>query len=101
MTDIDVMNHLKVDLQIITTEGTEGDALTDYLKSLIQTAKSRIQEEGITLTGDPNDRNLIEQYAAWLYRSRKSEKAAEKMPRPLRYGLNNRLLTEKMKKGLS
>lgn len=101
MTDIDVMNHLKVDLQIITTEGVEGDALTDYLKSLIQTAKSRIHEEGITLTGDPNDRNLIEQYAAWLYRSRKGEKAAEKMPRPLRYGLNNRLLAEKMKKGLS
>lgn len=101
MTDADVMNALKVDLQIISTEGAEGDALNDYLKSLIQTAKSRIREEGITLTGDPNDRNLIEQYAAWLYRSRKSDKAAETMPRPLRYGLNNRLFAEKMKKGLN
>ncbi len=36
---------------------------------------------------------LVEQYAAYLYRKRKDEKAA--MPRMLRYMLNNRLFRQK------
>lgn len=99
MIYLDVIEHLKVDLQIMTDTSPAGVALEAYLKSLIETAHSRIREEGITLNGSIADRNLVEQYAAYLYRARKTEDTT--MPRALRYGLNNRLLSEKMKKGLA
>ena len=99
MIYLDVMEHLKVDLQIMTDTSPAGVALEAYLKSLIQTAHSRIREEGIVLDGSVADRNLVEQYAAYLYRSRKSGETT--MPRALRYGLNNRLLSQKMKAGLA
>lgn len=99
MIDLDIMNHLKTDLQIRTETGEDATpediALDAYLKTLIQTAQENIADMGITLEGSVRDRNLVEQYAAYLYRSRKGD--ASEMPRSLRAGLNDRLFSRKMR----
>ncbi len=79
---------LKTDLQIMT------DQLDDYLLFLLETAKSFIQKEGISLEETVDDNALVVMYAAYLYRKRKEQ--INGMPRMLRYALNNRLLSEKM-----
>ena len=99
MIALDILNHLKTDLQIHTETGTdatpEDAALDEYLKTLIQTAEAEIAEKGIVLEGSVRDRNLVERYAAYLYRERKG--TVTEMPRSLRLGLNNRLLAQKMR----
>ncbi len=87
MTDSDILTVLKTDLLVSST------ALDAFLNRLIASAKKRISTEGITLSEtDIDDGMLVEQYAAWLYRSRREGKV---MPRSLRWALNNRLLKEK------
>ena len=49
--------------------------------------------EGITLADTPEDAQLIEMYAAYLYRSRRD--TSLQMPRMLRWALNNRLFGAK------
>lgn len=76
---------LKFDLQKMS------DHQDDYLGELIDEAIARIETEGITPNEEnAEDRGLIRQYAAWLYRSREKDPAASAMPRALRIGLNNR-----------
>ena len=80
---------LKVDLGITTT--AYDTRLTQYINS----AKEMIGTEGVTLdTTDMEDAQLVVMYAGWLWRKRDSGDA---MPRMLRYTLNNRLFSEKMK----
>lgn len=89
MTTNDMLSFLKVDLGISTTAYDER--LTQYL----ETAQSEIIREGATLdVGDINDCNLIIQYASWMWRKRDS---GDGMPRMVRYALNNRIFSEKMK----
>lgn len=76
---------LKVDLMISTT------ALDDYLAQLVEAAMEYIATEGITLGNTPGDIQLVEMYAAYLYRKRR-ETAGGGMPRALRWALNNRLM---------
>lgn len=87
MTTDDILAILKIDLGISST------ALDSYLTQLIQSAQGYIAEEGIALTTSVPDGQLVEMYAAWLYRKRREENAP--MPRMLRWNLNNRLMAQK------
>lgn len=84
---------LKVDLGLrkLTEEQTA------YLNSLVDAAKLKIAEEGITLDAARTDDDmLVVMYAAWMYRSRAKDPDQQKMPRMLRWQLNCRLTSEKM-----
>mgnify|MGYP001860872570 FL=1 len=87
MTDDEILKILKIDLKVSST------ALDTYLNGLIGAAKEYISTEGITLTESVGDAQLVEMYAAYLYRRRREENA--QMPRMLRWALNNRLFSEK------
>lgn len=85
----EMLAWLKVDLGIITT------AYDERLLSYLANAKTQIQREGVTVNEtDESDMNLIVMYAAWLWRRRDNMEA---MPRMLRWLLNNRVFSEKMK----
>lgn len=83
-----MLNGLKVDLGITT------DAYNDRLLVYLQTAWARIEEEGASLTDSVDDQLLVVQYAAWLWKRRDT---GEGMPRMLRYALNNRIFSRKMR----
>lgn len=88
MTSEGKLALLKQDLQMLTS------ANDDFLKSLITTAESAIQREGITLVENDMDIDMaVVQYAAYLFRKRASSETA--MPRFLRYRLNNILFSQK------
>ena len=97
MTDEDILEMLKTDLQISAMK------YDSYLTNIIKLAKAAIQKEGIVLNESVgNDKEvsltiedgmLVQMYAAYLYRKRREENAA--MPRMLRYALNNRMLSQK------
>lgn len=88
MDNSTILTILKTDLQISV------DAYDGLLNNYILLAKKSIETEGITLTESAEDGMLVETYAAWLARKRKENVP---MSRMLRYMLNNRLLSEKMK----
>lgn len=93
MTDATILAMLKVDLGIST------DAYDERLAQYIQSAKTQIEREGITLDTDQvDDCTLIIMYSAWLWRKRAD---GDGMPRMLRYALNNRLFSEKMKSAIT
>lgn len=77
----------------------------DYLDHLIKSAKEEIATEGITLNDSSGDTNLVVMYAAYLYRRRAGNEKGyntealnpQGMPYMLRYALNNRLMSEKMR----
>ena len=87
MTESDILQILKVDLQI------SSSALDGYLQTLITAAKKYITTEGITLSESIPDGMLVEMYAAYLYRRRREENVS--MPKMLRWALNNRLFQQK------
>lgn len=86
MADEDILNILKIDLGISSTN------LDAYLQQLITSARAFIATEGITLSDSLSDGTLVEMYAAYLYRKRREETQA--MPRMLRWALNNRLFSQ-------
>lgn len=87
MTDEDILEILKVDLQV------SSSALDRYLLALITSARAYITQEGITLANTVQDAMLVEMYTAYLYRRRREENV--QMPRMLRWALNNRLFSQK------
>ena len=88
MTSEEKLALLKQDLQM------HRSANDDFLKSLITTAESAIQREGITLVENDMDIDMaVVQYAAYLFRKRASNETA--MPRFLRWRLNNILFSQK------
>ena len=90
MTSEEKLALLKQDLQMLTS------ANDDFLKSLITTAESAIQREGITLVKNDMDIDMaVIQYAAYLFRKRASNETS--MPRFLRFRLNNILMSQKGK----
>lgn len=96
MTDAQILVTLKIDLQLSTP------SLDTYLLDLIGASREYIKDEGIILTDSIGDGNLVEMYAAYLYRKRRGEsdaygKQVVAMPRPLRWALNNRLFSQKGK----
>lgn len=93
MTEADVLVLLKSDLGILSPD--ENRLI--QLQHLIKTAISMIVREGVTLS-EPfshEDAQLIEMYAAYLFRKRATD---EPMPRMLRWALNNRIFSEKARK---
>ena len=89
MTDAVILAMLKVDLGITT------EVYDQRLAQYIESAKAQITREGITLDTDQvDDCMLIIMYSAWLWRKRAD---GDGMPRMLRYALNNRLFSEKMR----
>lgn len=90
MTSDEKLVLLKQDLQMITSANDE------FLKSLITTAESAIQREGIMLVENDMDIDMaVVQYAAYLFRKRAGNETA--MPRYLRWRLNNILFSQKGK----
>lgn len=84
-----LLSALKIDLGITTNAYDER--MTQYLKSSYEA----IKEEGINLdVSSMKDQQLVILYSAWMWRRRDS---GEGMPRMIRYALNNRLFSEKMK----
>lgn len=104
MTDANLLVLTKANLEIYP-----GNTMHDhYLAALTTVAKTEIAREGITLNlDDYGDCNLVVMYTAYLFRKRASDGAGVNysttatmsvgMPRMLRYALNNRLFSEKMK----
>lgn len=65
----------------------------DLFNSLLTSAKSMIEREGLTLDMDSTeDNNMIVGYATWLFQQR--EQPDMQMPRWLRYALNNKVLQQ-------
>lgn len=99
MTDADILEILKADLEIL------GSTKDKYLTHLIAVAKEEIATEGIQLTETILDGSLVQRYAAYLYRKRAAKTGSSgqgvsdgtAMPRSLRYSLNNRLMQQKGK----
>jgi len=90
MTDADKLAMLKIDL------GITNDHYDIRLGQYLQFATDEIKREGIKLLADDlSDDNLQIMYAAWLWRKRQD---GDEMPRMLRYALNNRLMSQKMKR---
>lgn len=90
MADSELLSMLKVDLGITTT------AYDTRLAQYIESAKTEITREGVSLTDSVGDAQLVVMYAAWIWRRRDT---GDGMPRMLRYALNNRLFSEKMANG--
>lgn len=78
-----------------TNVGAIGSTIYDDLfLSLLSSAKSMIEREGIVLDLDAaDDNNLIVGYATWLFQQR--EQPNMEMPRWLRYNMNNRVFHQK------
>ena len=75
--------------------GAIGSSLYDDLfLSLLSSAKSMIEREGIVLDMDAQEDNqLVVGYATWLFQQREDPKMP--MPRWLRYNLNTKVLHQK------
>lgn len=88
MTKEDKLKILKQDLQMLTSSNDS------FLSSLLDTAATAIQREGIMLVENDMDIDMaVIQYAAYLFRKRASNET--EMPRFLRWRLNNILFAQK------
>ena len=82
-------------IQLILTKeiiDIASDKKDYFIKMLIISAKEELKDMGIILNSDTSDQMLVAQYAAWMYRTRKT---GEDKPRSLQYRIHNRLLKEK------
>lgn len=86
MTANELLPALKMDL------GFKDSKYDQRLIFYLRNAQEQIKREGITLTDQVDDQQLVVMYAAWSWLKRKT---GEGMPRMLRYALNNRLMQEK------
>lgn len=91
MTDATILDMTKANLQILKDNTLQDE----YLQMLITSAREMIAREGITLNDSIEDGNLVVMYAAYLYRKRADGEPV--MPRMLRYALNNRIFSQKVR----
>lgn len=89
MTDADILSLLNTDLGFIQPDA----ARTAQLQQLIAAAVSFMQREGLALSAPytVEQAQLIEMYAAYLFRKRDT---GDGMPRMLRWALNNAILAQ-------
>lgn len=89
MTDADILQLLQTDLGYIQID----EARENQLQQLIGAAVGFILREGLTLSAPytVEQAQLIEMYAAYLFRKRDT---ADAMPRMLRWALNNAILSQ-------
>jgi len=100
-----ILTMLKQGLEIITDYmDVESKAAKDLeLMQYVQTAEVYIEREGIVLQDVVDDQMLVSMYAMWLYDKRKTTGSKytsyyiQNMPRMLRYNLNNRLFSQKVR----
>lgn len=98
MDEATVLSLLKADLE------KRNSVNDEYLTQLIKVAQDRIKAEGITLGDSVDDMQLVEMYAAYLYRKRTGNSEGyntealnpQGMPYMLRLALNNRIFAEGM-----
>ena len=81
---------LKVDLGITT------NAYDERLMNYIESAQTEIKRQGASLSDTIGDMQLVVMYAAWMWRKRDT---GDGMPRMIRYALNNKIFSEKIKNG--
>lgn len=86
MTDEDKLKILKCDLQIFSPSQDE------FLKHLLQASEKFIEKEGIKKTDGIEYDEIQIQYAAYLFRKRAAQNT--KMPRFLRWELNNLMFSQ-------
>lgn len=97
MTNAEMLELVKLDLGELNND---KDIL---IRETIEAAKDYIQTEGVALDMDnASDADLVKMYASYLFRKRASDKAdgvgnVGKMPRMLRWALNNRVFKEHMR----
>lgn len=89
MNDGYKLSVLKNNLQLLT------DSQDLYLKELLKQAESVMKREGIVNDGTNDYDMAVVDYAAFLFRKRANSEM--KMPRHLRYELNNILFSQKQK----
>ena len=100
----DLLVLLKLDLLITSS------AYDSFLTQQIESAKLMIRREGVNLPDSEvdytaEDRQLVLGYAAYLFRQRSEGGNRQKseveltIPRWLRWSLNNRIFSDKMKTG--
>lgn len=113
MTEQELLEMTKMNLQLITKQ------YDSYITQLIKAAMAYLATKGITLDlTDIGDCNIVIMYAAYLYRARNyiapsgsdasggrsfatTSNNAGDMPRMLKRAINNRLLSQKAKEGMS
>lgn len=84
-----LLSALKIDLGITT------NAYDERFVQYIRSSYEAITEEGIVLDVlSMKDQQLVVLYSAWMWRKRDN---GEGMPRMIRYALNNRLFSQKMR----
>lgn len=90
MTKADLLTLLQADLNLLTVDA--GRLV--QLQHLIDTSIELIAREGVSLQPpySAEDGQLINMYAAYLFRKRAT---GEAMPRMLRWALNNRVFSAK------
>lgn len=89
MTDAELLTALKTDLGITST------GYDVRLEQLLASAKAAVAREGAVLDlSDFEDCQIVIMYADWLWRRRDTQ---EGMPRMLRWALNNKIFSGKMR----
>lgn len=90
MTEADILTILQADLNYIALDETLKATLTHYISAAI----AMIKREGVALSApfSVEDGELVEMYAAYLFRKRAT---GDGMPKMLRWALNNRIMSEK------
>ena len=92
MANPGLVARLKLNLSLTTK------AYDDYLGQLLDAASGMIAREGINLnTKCEEDAQILVMYAAYPFRKRAEDNPV--MPRMLRYALNNRLFSQKIREG--
>ena len=91
MNDADVLIILCADLNLLEPDDTKKEQLRQYIRAAV----AFISREGMELSEpySAEDGQLIEMYAAYLFRKRDSDSG---MPRMLRWALNNRILGRRL-----
>jgi hypothetical protein len=105
LEDSVLLTMLKQSEEIITDfmDAESKEAKEAELLWYIGSAKEYIEREGINLEDTIGDAMLITMYALWLYDKRKTTGSKytsyyiQNMQRMLRYNLNNRLFSQKVK----
>lgn len=89
MTDAELLTALKTDLGIPST------GYDVRLEQLLASAKAAVAREGAVLDlSNFEDCQIVIMYADWLWRRRDTQ---EGMPRMLRWALNNKIFSGKMR----
>ena len=68
--------------------GITTNAYDQRLKEYVLAAKDSIEREGIKLSDNLEDRDLVARYAAWMWKKRDS---GQGLPKMIRWQMNNRI----------